>query len=334
MGRRSLGVLAAAIVIMLLLVLISSREPAPAPGPTGTAVLPDLAGHLGDVEAIHIKHAAAAVSLVRQADHWQVAERDGYAADRSQLVQLLRNLADMKLLEQKTSTIEYLPSLGLAAPDAAEGAATALELQAGKHAWSLLVGNRPAERTGQYLRLAGQNQAWLADQPLAVSADPAAWLDPIILNVDAEWVTTVTFSQPGIEEVNISSGGDTAGEIQNARVTNLPPGATLKYPGVADETTRALVNLRLQDVRPFAEIDWQAAASAQFDLTEGRTLLIRAVQVDDSYWLAVSLGSEFSAADRLSLGLHDAIEDWAYKVSQYHYQQFARSMADFVAVPG
>jgi hypothetical protein len=333
MGKRSVAVLAGAIVIMLLLTLLSSPDPAPQSGPLGVAVLPDIRGHLGDVEALHIKSPDATVSLLRQADQWQVAQRWGYSADRGQVVQLLRDLADMNFVEQKTSSPQYLPNLGLAATDAAEGAATAMEIKAGKHTWALLIGNEPAERAGQYLRLAGQNQAWLVDKSLAVSAAPAAWLAPVILNVDAELITAVTLSQPGAAEVNISSVSDNAGEIQNARVTNLPSGATLKYPGVADEPTRALVNLRLQDVQPFANLDWQGAASAQFDLTADRTLLIRVVEVESGYWLAVSLGSEFTPADRLSLGLHEDIEDWAYKLSPYHYQQFTRSLADFLAEP-
>jgi ubiquinone biosynthesis protein UbiJ len=107
----------------------------------------------------------------------------------------------------------------------------------------------------------------------------------------------------------------------------------LKYPGVADETTRALVNLRLQDIQPFAALDWESAITAQFELGKDRTLLLRGVEKDGEYWLAVTLGSVFSDADRLAFELRDDVERWAYKVGQYHYEQLARAMTDFVAEP-
>ena len=179
-------------------------------------------------------------------------------------------------------------------------------------------------------RLPAQDQAWLVDQRLMLDSSPAQWLSPVILNVDSEQVKTVILSRQNAGMVKIGNISAASGEIENARVTNLPGDVSVTYTGAANEVTRALVNLRLQDVQALNNIDWQDAIAAQFELVDNKTLLIRGVMVAGECWISVSLGSDFSPQERLIYGLGDDVEQWAYKVSQYNYQLLARQMVDFI----
>jgi hypothetical protein len=338
MNKRALSLLIVAIVVMAAFAYLGARPRVDETGAAGQRVFPDLKTNLDAVTSIHLQGPLQETHLLRAEGVWQVVERGGYGADMAKLAPLLRATAEMLYVEAKTANPARLSRLGLSSITVLGSQALRVTLSLGNESasnnnWSLLVGKQPAERQGQYVRLADNPQAWLVDKPLALSADPAGWLSPVILNIDAEQVTGIILGGEMLGRVVIDSTADPAKPIDNARVVNLPPSKALKYPGVADEITRALVNLRLQDIQPFAALDWQNAITAQFELGEDRTLLLRGIEKDGGYWLAVTTGSSFSDADKLAFGLRDDVEQWSYKVGQYHYEQLARTMTDFVAEP-
>ena len=319
-----------AVLVLMTLAYLSVRDTDSVETELGRLVFTDLNASLDQVTQVRINLGQQAVSLEKQAGEWRVVDRKGYSADMPQVSRLLRSLADMVYLEPKTSRPERFVSLSLANKDAQQGAATYVELQAPNQLWSLLVGAAPVNRGGQYIRLPAQDQAWLVDQRLMLDSSPAQWLSPVILNVDSEQVKTVILSRQNAGTVKIGNTSAASGEIESARVTNLPGDMSVTYTGAADEVTRALVNLRLQDVQALNNIDWQDAIAAQFELVDNKTLLIRGVMVAGECWISVSLGSDFSPQERLIYGLGDDVEQWAYKVSQYNYQLLARQMVDFI----
>ncbi|MDA9064851.1 DUF4340 domain-containing protein [Pseudomonadales bacterium] len=330
MDKRSAVMLTLAVLVLMTLAYLSVRDTDSVETELGRLVFTDLNASLDQVTQVRINLGQQAVSLEKQAGEWRVVDRKGYSADMPQVSRLLRSLADMVYLEPKTSRPERFVSLSLANKDAQQGAATYVELQAPNQLWSLLVGAAPVNRGGQYIRLPAQDQAWLVDQRLMLDSSPAQWLSPVILNVDSEQVKTVILSRQNAGMVKIGNISAASGEIENARVTNLPGDVSVTYTGAADEVTRALVNLRLQDVQALNNIDWQDAIAAQFELVDNKTLLIRGVMVAGECWISVSLGSDFSPQERLIYGLGDDVEQWAYKVSQYNYQLLARQMVDFI----
>ena len=330
MDKRSAVMLTLAVLVLMTLAYLSVRDTDSVETELGRLVFTDLNASLDQVTQVRINLGQQAVSLEKQAGEWRVVDRKGYSADMPQVSRLLRSLADMVYLEPKTSRPERFVSLSLANKDAQQGAATYVELQAPNQLWSLLVGAAPVNRGGQYIRLPAQDQAWLVDQRLMLDSSPAQWLSPVILNVDSEQVKTVILSRQNTGMVKIGNISAASGEIENARVTNLPGDVSVTYTGAADEVTRALVNLRLQDVQALNNIDWQDAIAAQFELVDNKTLLIRGVMVAGECWISVSLGSDFSPQERLIYGLGDDVEQWAYKVSQYNYQLLARQMVDFI----
>ena len=330
MDKRSAVMLTLAVLVLMTLAYLSVRDTDSVETELGRLVFTDLNASLDQVTQVRINLGQQAVSLEKQAGEWRVVDREGYSADMPQVSRLLRSLADMVYLEPKTSRPERFVSLSLANKDAQQGAATYVELQAPNQLWSLLVGAAPVNRGGQYIRLPAQDQAWLVDQRLMLDSSPAQWLSPVILNVDSEQVKTVILSRQNTGMVKIGNISAASGEIENARVTNLPGDVSVTYTGAADEVTRALVNLRLQDVQALNNIDWQDAIAAQFELVDNKTLLIRGVMVAGECWISVSLGSDFSPQERLIYGLGDDVEQWAYKVSQYNYQLLARQMVDFI----
>lgn len=330
MGKRFTGMLALAIVLMTGLIYLALEDTKTQQSQLGRLVFPELKANLEQITEIHISAGAQSVILEKLEGGWRLRNRSGYPVDRLQLARLLRALAEMVYLEEKTRNPERFAELGLGDSDGQQGAATGIELLAPNQRWALLVGAKPSGREGQYIRLPELSSTWLIDQTLALPQDPVKWLAPLIMNVDSARVRQVILNQPEGSRVVIDNRSAVQDGIESATITNLPVGASLIYSGVADEVTRALVNLRLQDVQAAENIDWQGAIVAQYELVDGKTLWIKGVVVDGESWISVALVPAFSQQERSAYDLSNNVENWAYKISQYDYQVLSRGLKDFV----
>src|SRR5690606_37327145 len=105
-----------ALAIGIALLLNSLRGGRP-DGSVGNPVLPALAAGINDVSAVRITEAGNKpfVTLQRSADGktWQVMERDGYRADMAKVREFLIKLADLQVVEIKTSNPANYPQIGV-----------------------------------------------------------------------------------------------------------------------------------------------------------------------------------------------------------------------------
>jgi hypothetical protein len=78
MSKRTIAILAGALVVLLVLVLLGQRRDS---GPTGagTAFLPALDAALGDIERVAVVKAnnETVATLERRPDNWVVADKHG-----------------------------------------------------------------------------------------------------------------------------------------------------------------------------------------------------------------------------------------------------------------
>ena len=81
MSTRALALFAAAVVILLALVIFSQRSGSDATG-NGTALVPNLAAALGDIERVTVVKAnnETVATLEKRPESWVVVDKHGYAA--------------------------------------------------------------------------------------------------------------------------------------------------------------------------------------------------------------------------------------------------------------
>ncbi len=279
----------------------------------------DLDATESSITAIEISRGDARVAMVRTNSVWQIDHHEqlkGYPVDPLAMARLIRFVLAANYLEKKTNRPEKLQKLGLGlAVDQSDAAGPVLlSVNMMSKVTRVLIGDLSQSGQGTYIRLPNENQVWLVSEQLELPVDVLAWVPPVFLNVDRAEIKRVTFTSPLGEKV-VVSGSD---ETESAVIENMPRDAKLAYDSTPDSAMRALVNLRMLEVRRADHHSWDSAATARFELTSGSVILLRCAEINGSYWLLV---------DR------DGLTDrWSYAVDQYRFTQLTKEMRDYLAL--
>ena len=174
-----LGVAAAALLAAgLFLTLNRSSEQADLGGGT---MFPELKPALADIQEIRLsKGDGSRTTLRKDAGAWLVVERE-FPADAQRVRELALALADLRVVEKKTSDPANYPKLGVEDPSPT-AASTLVEVVAGSRTWSLLVG-KSAEGRASYARRPGEAASVLAAPLITADPDQKRWLDRLIVDL-------------------------------------------------------------------------------------------------------------------------------------------------------
>ena len=142
-----------------------SEDKAPQTEMVRTYLHPGLIDRLNDIGRVHLKSAEHETILVRDHDAWKVENRDGFPAEFAHVKRAVLQMAELKLVEEKTTIPENYPRIGVADIDSDEADGTLIELttDTNEAIAALLIGN--ALNTGaqkqHYVRKLGDQQSWL-----------------------------------------------------------------------------------------------------------------------------------------------------------------------------
>ncbi|MBL6689959.1 MAG: DUF4340 domain-containing protein [Pseudomonadales bacterium] len=300
------------LVALILLAVVATGLMLQAPNQGGveqgeTLVLPGL--DLDAVSGLELSRGEERVSLVLGPDGWQVEQKASYPADFKNLAEFLLQLSKLRIAERKTAKPENHNRLGVA--DTGEGAGTSVTLKPGGE--QLIVGRTSTSR-GSYFRYADDPQVYLADSLLEVSLDALTWLDPVIINVDAETVRQVSIATKSAGYLGAAWDEESA----ELRLENVPVDRELRYEGIADTLGRLLVNLRLLDVEPYQDGFFIDPTVTRLTLENGDVIEVQTVQSGEEYWLHLGL---------------DGKRDWQYRISEFTYRDLNKTMEDMLQPP-
>jgi hypothetical protein len=148
----------------------------------GEEVFADLKPALGRVEEIRFaKGDGSRTTLRKSGNGWIVVERQ-YPADAGRVRELALALANLKVVERKTSEPSNYPTLGVEAPDKPTAASTLLEVVAGKKTWALIVGKGAGGR-GVYVRKPTEAASSLAAPLISADPDQKRWIDRLLTDI-------------------------------------------------------------------------------------------------------------------------------------------------------
>jgi hypothetical protein len=183
-------------------------------GNIGGKLLPGLA--VNDIAQIRIQSGTNELNLTRRDNLWRVRERADYAADFSQIRDLIMKLADLKISQTEEIGPSQLGRFGLLPPGPATNSGTQFDLKdpAGKTLAALLLGKthlkKPAADSqfgglggegwpdGRYVMTgAGSGTVAVISDPLqSVQPKPELWLDKDFLKIEKPRAVAVQFSEP------------------------------------------------------------------------------------------------------------------------------------------
>ena len=306
------------------------------------------------------------LSIVMGEQGWNLAEKSGYPVEFTSLIEFLDAVAEARLSEQKTSKAAFHPRLGLAADGTPDEVGIQIDIQAGDEKFIFIKGIESSAQPGTFIRYPGAAQVWLVNKTFNASVNPMDWIDPIVINIDAERVLGVEMIQesrvqlvatrddvhddPADDPIGDPIDNPIAGAVRGElTLINPPPDRELKYPTIVSSLARMLVNLRFEDVFPYAPKQWSKYGVARVEADSGAIIEARTRRLDDQFLLHVQIDTSAIAGavksdpenaadevlqDALPDELHDLLgqqkhlKKWQFVISEHVFNELNKTMDD------
>ncbi len=351
MKPRSLAVLAAVTLVAVVVAYLSSRPGAAPAGlsPEALAAYPSFSERVNAVAEVEIAGHDDRFRVKKGPEGWGLSDRAGYPVDFEKVKDLVVRLAELEPLAVLSARPDNYPRMGVQDP-ALEGSPAKqviLRDADGATIADLFVGNtRYRGRTATvFVRFAGHPETWQCRGRLTFEADPMSWIQRDVVKLDAGKVRTLSIEQPDGETVKIARVGDT----RTYEVLDVPAGKEPQFEGVANGPATALGYLRLDDVRPLAEVDFTAApeVKATYVCDDGLVVTVEIARVEDKDWARLTASydaaadagaadaAEGAAADPPhaqveARALQRTFDRWAYQLPEFKVQSIDKTAGDLL----
>jgi hypothetical protein len=258
MQKRNL-ILAGATVALLLLGWLLGR-----PDPSGDGIegigeplLPAVQADVNQVSGLKLSGAGGEliVQVERAGEQWKVSSSHGYPADVTVVRRFLLALKDSVKRDVRTSKPERYASIGVDDPTASsEAKGLLVELSGVAEPNRLIIGTFAAAGGGDhtYVRLADQEQSWLASGNLIPEKTASNWLQRDVLDVPSSRISSVTISASDGKTLSLSKANES--DI-NYSVENVPKGRELSSASAGNALAGVLGSLQHEGVLPAAEAE-------------------------------------------------------------------------------
>lgn len=327
-------------LVVLTLALFIGRDHIEQPETDDEPLVPELREQVNEIAAIDILGVGEQpkVRLRRERDRWRVMEKSGYEADFALVHDLLRDLAEVRRVEERTSSSEWYPRLGVSGPDAAESeGATVSFPDTGLP--EIIVGHADSAGIGRYMRIRNQSTSWLTDRAPEVPVAPLEWLERAIMDIPASELSGITIRHPDGETVRLRSTGQ---EREQWVVVNVPEGREAAPAWQLQPIAGALTALTLEDVRENRDIP-DDTVRALFRTHDGLNFVASLFREDGRHWLHFSVSAEIEASDEEMLDEDDAalavdaaavderLSPWQFAIPGERFEDMTPRLQDVLA---
>jgi len=284
MNRRKLTLLAVSAVVLLAAgIWLNASRTRQQTVQSGERVFPDLAAALAEVDEIRISRGDGShTTLKRRSDGWTVAERN-YPADARRVRDLAFALANLEIVERKTSDPANYPKLGVEPADTPTATSTLVEVVAGKKSWPLIVGKN-AEGSAVYVRKPAEAASALAQPTLTVDPDQKRWIDRLLTDIPAAQVHDISIKPAKGPAYLLKRDDPDADLVMNPVPRGRTPVTAMSLEGQAG----ALVSLNFDDVRAAPSPAPAATDRATFRTFDGQVIEFAGRRDGDKAFVTVS----------------------------------------------
>jgi Domain of unknown function (DUF4340) len=326
---RVAWLLAAGVALVAFAIWLSSRRHLERSVMVGELVLPGLEQSVNAVTRVRLARTGDVhTTLQKGGDGWSVAER-GWPADLGKVRKLLLDLGALNIVEEKTRLAANYPALGVEDITSPKATGSLIEVVAPARTWALIVGNSSSGKSG-YVRIAGAPQTLLAAPLLSVDADPKAWLEQALIDLEAQRVRE-------IEEKPAQGPAFTASrdkkEQTDFAVAPLPKGRKLTGPGVANGLAGALSALALDDVHKRGAAAPAQVSHALFRTFDGLEVDVTGRKDGTHSWVSVSARSTAPESAAEVHKLEARLDGWEFEIPDYKYSAIFTPLDELLQKP-
>jgi hypothetical protein len=295
-----------AVVTALVLaagVFLSLHREGSRSGIGGTEIFADLEKSLAQVAEISLSKGDGSRTTLRKTENgWSVVER-GFPADGTRVRELALGLANLRVIERKTSDPANYPRLGVEPTDTPTATGTLVEIRAGDKTWSVIVGKN-ADNRAVYVRKPDEAESLLASPFLSVDPDQKRWIDRLVVDVPGDHVHEISV-QRGKEPAYLLRRAERGAELA---LTPVPkgrePASAMSLASQAD----ALVRFNFDDVRGLPDPAPGFPDTATYRLFDGQVLEFRGRRDGEKSFISVSARRDPALAARFAAPPESATE--------------------------
>jgi hypothetical protein len=239
------------------------------------ALNPGLLEQVNSAHRVELRSAKSTTVLLRNGDDWHIENKDQFLAQPSQVRRALLQLADLRIVEAKTTSLARYPRLGVndVTDENAEGTLVKVDTADQQTLLELIAGHRRTGGAGdqRYVRHAGEAQSWLVEGALDVPSDPIRWLETSIADVDTERVREVSITGPERVPIVLTKleRDDDFFSLQN-----IPEGYEAKSKSTVSSIGALLLDLRFNNVATASRVA-DTAPQRHIELTTFDGLRVR-----------------------------------------------------------
>lgn len=348
MSPKSFAILLLATVASVALAIgaIAHRDLPVQAAAANQPMFPTLLDRLNEVGRIQLTTPSGKLTLQAGDRGWTLVEKSNYPVPADEVRKLALAVAGLQLVEARTADPSRLKRLELEDPTGEGFTSKEVELL-GKDGASLAAvvvgksspGLHGGGRGGIYVRRAGESQAWLAAGELEVPGDALALLGHDVIDVPAAEVARVILDQGGPAQVALARPDAKATEFTTAAA--LPDGRKLD-PVKVEELTGSLGGLRMEDVRPVAEVALPAdARHSRFETFDGLAVDVTVANVGEgdaaerwaTFAASAAPAAGNDAAVKRAEALSGKLQGWAFRLQPFLADQLAGSLDKLLADP-
>lgn len=350
MSARSLIFLAGATVLVVLAVIWLGRDRDAGTVPElGSRLVPELAEQVNDIDALDVVGPGERIEvrLRRDRDRWRVVEEDDYEADFEIVHELLRNLAELRRADARTSNSEYFARLGVADLDGEQASGVRLDFP-GTELPGIIIGHTDPTGQGRFVRLAGESQTWISDRSLTVPETALDWLERSVMDIPPGEIAEIIIRHPDGDTVRLRSAGPDSDRFV---LLDVPEGREAGQAWTRSSIANGLSRLRLDGVRRHAPPLPDDAVRALFTTHDGLDFVASLFADDDGHWIHFTVsadnGMQTDADDenetepagddreRLidAVAVDARLSPWEFKISERRHEDLTRRLEDLLADP-
>jgi hypothetical protein len=352
--KRSFLYLAAVTAVALLVVLFTDPGESPVSKAENDLLLPELSKQINAVDRVEIIAAGNSLvaTMVKFGNGWQLEQMDGYSVDWPKLRTMLAELAQARVVENKTDNPEYYARLGVEDVGAADAGGVLVSLSVGNQTTGIIVGNEAEGRPGQYVRLQNEAVSALVDREIDVFTEALDWADTTIVDINASEVAEVEIIHPGGERVLVTR---ISADQTDFDFVGLPEGRETRSSWAVNSLGSVFSMLRMESVRPQDSLDWSDAVKLRLLMFSGVEIMADMVEANGEYLLRLkadhpaanvvrdqSQENESSieqqeikkqAADDVAKTVDDInrrVSGWLYAIPKYKYDTMVSKPEDLL----
>lgn len=349
---NSLSILAIITAVMVVWMLITIYK-AEDSSDDFSLLFPELFEQLSDVNNITFKSDKDEFSLSRQGASWFIEDYHNYPADQSLVRRMLVDMADARILEQKTDDPELYYVLGVEGAEDG-GASFVINLyNDDKEVVGLILG-QPRDLSAQsagpqqfYVRRDGDERSYLAEGYFQFSPMMLNWIDGQIMDIARERIARVDIIQPNGNTATLVNLGqkDKFGTPQDRENT------VFRYEQLGYDIAGSLFQMRLEDVQPASDFSRGNAevVRAEFLSYDGLKVIAETSFNDGFYFStfraeyapeavpevpeAIASLEQLKTPEQVQVEvaeINEKVEPWVYRLGGFVGNNLMRARADIV----